>query len=146
MQLWPWHVIILVISNVDYQIPTYFDIFNCTCQQNTTRNIRYSTFNASKSIKCQSYYLICLDDSIEVHAKILRLFVVSRSALFSFPQSVLFPFYFCRYSNQPVFCSAHQTTNFTNSEFQFTQCKVLQSVLIFSMISYIGVFFYVFWP
>ena len=36
--------------------------------------------------------------------------------------------------------SAHRTTNFTNPEFQFPQFKVLQSVSIFSKISYIGVF------
>ena len=39
-------------------------------------------------------------------------------------------------------CSAHQTTNFTNPEFQFPQFKVLQSVFIFflNIKSYIGIF------
>ena len=37
--------------------------------------------------------------------------------------------------------SAHRTTNFTNSEFQFPQFKVLQSVFIFLCVkSYIGIF------
>ena len=40
----------------------------------------------------------------------------------------------------------YQTSNFTNSEFQSPQFKVLQSGFFFWMITYIGVFFYPFWP
>ena len=37
--------------------------------------------------------------------------------------------------------SAHRTPNYTNSEFQFPQFKVLQSVFIFLCVkSYIGIF------
>ena len=35
---------------------------------------------------------------------------------------------------------AHQTTNFTNPELLFPQFKVLQSVFIFCVKSYIGIF------
>ena len=36
--------------------------------------------------------------------------------------------------------SAHRTPNFANCEFQFPQFKVLQSVFLFNITSYIGIF------
>ena len=49
---------------------------------------------------------------------------------------------FQKYFDQLVSCSAHQTPNIPNPEFQFPQFKVLQSVglFLFNIASYIGIF------
>ena len=102
-----------------------------------------SAFTKTKSIP-KAQLGMKLDSIINDKSRYLCLNFQVRTMLYNIGLSVLFSCYepipnrhVCTYLS----CSAHGTTNFTNSEFQHPLFKVLQSVFIFLCVNtYTGIF------